>query len=83
MSWEKATLEMTLSPSARAAAMRARWAWDLDGGGVTVPANLAGVMVISMEFSSSWQVRFVGEGLAPPAWSVFGHFPYEGFPGSA
>ena len=49
MSWERATLVITLSPWARAAAMSRRWAWDLEGGGVTVPASPPGVMVISIE----------------------------------
>ena len=45
MSWEPARLCMTLPSPAKAAAMRQRWAWDLLGGGVTVPASFPRVMV--------------------------------------
>ena len=37
MSWDGATWVSTLSPEARAAAMMSRWAWLLEGGGVTGP----------------------------------------------
>ena len=52
MSSGKAMLVITLSPWARAAAMSRRWAWDLEGGGVTAPDNLAGVMVTFKVVSS-------------------------------
>lgn len=42
MSCESARLEMVLIPPPRAAAMSARWAWDLLDGGVTSPASLLG-----------------------------------------
>ena len=49
ISLERATLWMTLSPWAKAAAISSRWAWDLEGGGVMVPFSLVGVMVTVME----------------------------------
>ena len=42
---EPARLRTPLPPPAKAAAIRQRWAWDLLGGGVTVPASRPGVMV--------------------------------------
>ena len=44
MSWERAMLWRVLSPSARAAAISSRWAWDLLGGGVTAPESFFGVI---------------------------------------
>ena len=68
MSWEKATLEMTLSPWARAAAMSSRWAWDLDGGGVTAPDSLDGVMVMfigNLHSKKGWDRTGTGGQCAP------------------
>jgi hypothetical protein len=39
-----ATFRTVLIPSARAAAISSRWAWDLLGGGVTVPESFFGVI---------------------------------------
>lgn len=47
MSWESARPEMVLIPPLRAAAIRARWAWDLLEGGVTLPLSLPGKTVTS------------------------------------
>ena len=48
MSWESARFSMRLPPPASAAAMRARCAWDLEGGGVMQPFSSRGAMVMSI-----------------------------------
>ena len=46
--WTRPRPVSSVSPSASAAQMRARWAWDLEGGACTCPCNRPGWMVTRM-----------------------------------
>ena len=59
--------------------MRARWAWDLEGGGATCPFSLDGVIVMSMKLPpGTYRSGNLIEGIEQTYQPRLGHFMGDG-----